>query len=485
MKNILVPLLLGLFLNSTLSMTERDTTDLSEVKIVLKGYQINQHKNYLQLIIPDRIDPQTLQLHIGDSGQAECTLILATAKEIKLKYEYNEIPFVVSTNDKVSLEVGLDELLQGGPFTNPIVSGVYQKLNQQILINIRLGNKLSSLGTGAMIADRSQSAMAYWSLRKKEYQHQLSLINSFLKNHPTVDSVFFNWLIDRVTYTYGMGLATYPFYGRNQKMHADSDYFHFVEEFNFSQKVSFETSIFNDFIESLTSSFVIMANISDRYQNQREELKNKNLSNFKIKFDLISKIENQSLKNQMLVQLFRMEKTIPINYYEKISGLVSNIELTKLMSEAPKDTTPIYSLIKNYQLPTKEKTELLRLYENLEGKVIYHDFWFRGCKPCMSEFPYYNQLIDKSGIEVVFLFLGVHMAPDVWQTTIDEYQLKGIHHLLSKNQIAFYERYFELKSYPHHQIVDQRGLILQNHIPHLRENTINHILEMLHNYVQQ
>ncbi len=157
---------------------------------------------------------------------------------------------------------------------------------------------------------------------------------------------------------------------------------------------------------------------------------------------------------------FKNGKEIPQSYLENKKHFLNADLLTQFEAVQKDETQNIITLLKKYDISENEKSQLLELYEKLKGKVIYHDFWFANCGNCMNELPYYNNLIDQvDSNQVEFLFLGVFMEDEEWKKSIRERQLKGTHHLLTKNQLAFYEKYFEVYGFPHHQIVNSKSQI--------------------------
>lgn len=66
-----------------------------------------------------------------------------------------------------------------------------------------------------------------------------------------------------------------------------------------------------------------------------------------------------------------------------------------------------------------------------------------------------------------------------WKEKVRKSKIKGTHYLLSKNQRAFFERYFNLKGFPHHQIIDKAGKIYKDNFPQVIPQNFESILEKL------
>lgn len=203
-----------------------------------------------------------------------------------------------------------------------------------------------------------------------------------------------------------------------------------------------------------------MSDVADKYSSKREQLKKGSLTNFPIAFNMVKKRPKNNERELLMAYLYRKNKQVPEKYQDSLKNFVNDELLNQVKSLEKNETLDIITLIENYDIPDNEKKGLLALYENAKGKVIYHDFWFTNCAPCMKELPNYNDLIatvDKE--KVAFIFYGAYMKNEEWKKTIDKFQLKGKHHLLTKNQLAFFEKYFGVHGFPHHQIIKSNGQI--------------------------
>ena len=168
-----------------------------------------------------------------------------------------------------------------------------------------------------------------------------------------------------------------------------------------------------------------------------------------------------SERELLMAYLYRKNSTrIPEKYQDSLKGYVNNNLLSQVKSLEKSETLDIVTLIQNYKIPENEKEALLVIYNNAKGKVIYHDFWFTNCAPCIRELPNYNDLIATTNEQdIEFIFYGAYMKNEEWKKTIDKFKLKGKHHLLTKNQLAFFEKYFGVHGFPHHRIINSNGMI--------------------------
>ncbi len=104
---------------------------------------------------------------------------------------------------------------------------------------------------------------------------------------------------------------------------------------------------------------------------------------------------------------------------------------------------------------SKNKVKL----EDYRGKVILLTFWFPGCGPCRSEFPHFQNVINKFSKEEV-AYLGINVLPEQ-----DDYVLP----FLKGTQYSFvplrgtsewaYEAY-KVSGQPHNFLIDKNGQIV-------------------------
>gem|GEM_PF-3911845 len=119
--------------------------------------------------------------------------------------------------------------------------------------------------------------------------------------------------------------------------------------------------------------------------------------------------------------------------------------------------------------------EVLR-HPELQGKVVYIDFWHTGCSPCLEEFTHMPQLKDQFRQEndLAFLYLGKDRSVPGekfrWKRMIEKKDLKGYHFFMSDE--LYYQIWDEevndttlLRAVPHYLIVNRSGKIINKNAP--------------------
>jgi len=435
----------------------------TEVNLNFSDFEPNEHKSFIDLKIENGINPIEQQLKISDSGTISYNFINEKKRELVFNYENREFSLIVSPNEKLNAELNIAELTNWKSKFNgfKITSGKNKITNNLILSNTSYIDSLIKQAPDGFSNDGNSIDIDYKNRRVTEMQKQLNAFDLFLKENNITDKTFIDWSKAQIRYRAGNDLSLYPFFGTlNRKIDDENDYFNFIKEVNPSENDEITYHSHLKYLETLSTSYKIMSNVADKYSSEREQLKKDSLSNFPIAFNMLKKLPKNEERELLMAYLYHKNNKVPKKYRDSLKYFVNDKLLNQVKSSEQNETLDIVSLIENYDIPENEKTELLALYKNAEGKVIFHDFWFTNCAPCMKELPNYNDLIATTNEKnVEFIFYGAYMKNDEWSKTIEKFKLKGKHHLLTKNQLAFFEKYFKVHGFPHHHIIRSDGTI--------------------------
>lgn len=107
---------------------------------------------------------------------------------------------------------------------------------------------------------------------------------------------------------------------------------------------------------------------------------------------------------------------------------------------------------------------------SLLGKVIYVDFWFTACAPCIQEIPW-SQSLQKfyaKDTNVVFLNICIEnlIRKPVWKQMIQDKQMMGIHLFYPRNrpQKVNLLRQYDIK-FPTYILVDKNMKVIDDDMP--------------------
>lgn len=474
MKKTLLITTLGLFLNLI------TTANPSNLIIEVDGYNSEYHKNYADIIVPDINYPYKKQVRISSHGIINISLIIPFTKEVVFSYDGRTVPIIISPDDNVVMRFKIDALQTDGKKIQGEFNGKNEETNNLIYDFNRLLEKWIANSSGAFNTERSIGELEYQLLRLEEVEDQLKRLEELVKVNDISDEVFIEWAKSKIKFAAGKDLALYPFIGIiNRTITETDDYFKFIDDLKPKNRFIASLNSYTDYLSTLISSLEIIGNVSDEYKKERNELRSTSLSIFPIKFKIIRKSMSGIQRDLALTNAYLKEKELPSEYIDSLNLYLQLEEIEVIKIADSYRTTPILELLRNFDLKEEEKSSLVKIFKSTRGKIVFHDFWFEECPPCIKELPYYNDLISKSGQGVEFIFYGVYMNEERWKATIKRLGLRGKHILLSKNQIAFFERYFQLKSFPHHQLTDRKGLIKKEYLPSVNPENYERILNKL------
>ncbi|WP_437395268.1 TlpA family protein disulfide reductase [Flagellimonas lutimaris] len=452
--------------------------NLVQIKLKLENFDPLEHKSFIDLTVENATQPINQQLKVSDSGTVNVNFITTTKKEINFNYDGRNFNLIVSPNENIVINVEINELLDWSRFKQFEVDGVNSETNTLLMAHSHYMDSLIQSATTAGAKDGTYSEPEYKSVRLGEMEEQLKFFKKLISDKNITDNTFIDWGTAKIHYSAGTDLLLYPFYNpTNKEIDDNNEYFDFISKFQNKHTSEIAYLSYLNYLKYLAMSYVIIGNISNTYKVERSKLPKGPTANFPIAFEMIKRLpETKDREYVMTYAYYHNDRGTPEKYRDSLNKYVGSDILERVEMTEDNENLNIRNLLKNYDISDKEKKELLDLYANTSDKVIFHDFWFATCYPCMFEFPYYNDLISSNNEEeVVFIFYGVYMDKSEWKKTIEKYELKGVHHLLSKDQLAFFQKYFGVKGFPHHQLVNAEGNIVKGKIPGIRADNLENI----------
>jgi thiol-disulfide isomerase/thioredoxin len=444
-------------------------SNISEINLKLKNYDPEKDKNFIDIKVENVISPIKEQLTISVEGIVNYTFINNNKKEIIFNYDNRKFSLIISPSEKIDIELKISELLNWSRFNHIKVSGINETTNRLILANTSYLDSLIKLSTSSSVKDSLLNNLRYKNRRISEMKTHLQTFNNYITDKKIKNLTFIDWGKAQIRYKAGKDLCVYPFLGkRNKNLTAEDEYFNFVDGIKFNSNDELVYDSYLNYLKSLAKLYIIMANVGETYNDKVELLEKNWPTPYFLKIELVKKLPKGKDREIMMAYLFKNEQRIsnhfgrktPNEYSDSLKLYANKTLVAQLNQTKEIDTTSILKLIANYDLSLKEKEELIKIYKRTKGKVVFHDFWFTNCPPCMKELPHYNDLISTTdGENVEFIFYGVYMENEEWKKTIDKFKLKGNHYLLTKNQLAFFEKYFRVHAFPHHQLINSSGKI--------------------------
>ncbi|MBD3583411.1 TlpA family protein disulfide reductase [Flavobacterium selenitireducens] len=436
----------------------------TQISLRLVGYDKSLHKSFIDLKIENRILPIVTQLKISDSGHINFNFLSDRKREIQFRYVSMDFNMILSPGENLVAEINIDELLNRHLQTVR-VQGDNNKTNELLLRHVQYFEDLSR-EQQAFFGQNHTSDNDFKQGRLKEMEIQLRSFSNLLRNQKINDEQFRNWGTCKIKNAAGSDIATYQHLDGIKLKGPDDEYFDFIEDFESDASTVYFSRL--GYLNALTSSLEIAVNVSHTYKERRRDNKDARLEYvyFPLLLEVLKNLSENRDREIMIAYAFQGKPKTIKAYKDELEELVSP-DLVALLKDAKRlSTEPILQLLAKYDIPKTEKDGLLALYADTQGKVVFHDFWSKGCKPCVEEFGHYNKFIGHFNSDVVFIFLGTNMSQTEWQLATKKFDLKGKHHLLTENQFAFYQE-FRVSHYPWHSLLDKSGRLSAEPIPHV------------------
>ena len=99
----------------------------------------------------------------------------------------------------------------------------------------------------------------------------------------------------------------------------------------------------------------------------------------------------------------------------------------------------------------------------LEGKVVFVDFWASWCGPCRQEFPYskllHDRFTEKELKKIVFLYISIDGNETSWKNAVQVIGMKGTLVISPGDWSSPIVSYFGINSIPRYMLIDKDGKI--------------------------
>lgn len=125
-----------------------------------------------------------------------------------------------------------------------------------------------------------------------------------------------------------------------------------------------------------------------------------------------------------------------------------------------------------------------KIIEQNKGNVIYIDIWATWCSPCKAQIPHSQRMHEIfKGQKVSFVYLCCSSEEETWKKVITQYQMKGEHILLNKEQYEYLKNKFSISGIPRYILLDKTGEIINPDAPRPDSEEILHEINRLMNEI--
>jgi len=329
------------------------------------------------------------------------------------------------------------------------------------------------------------------------------LYNDFIELHNPSGEVK-NWAYNQVEDDYYYALSSYPNYYWNAHNLNPAEWDIPIKYYDFFlERLPIKKT---DFINGYElSGFVNQFHYNYAFSNVRYEyLKQKEMTGLTINtknetdslyvYGLIKFTPDTLLRQLVLTELFHQRlNQSDVEIYENYKDIIElYIQEPFLIKPLTKQYNDLKDRIEN---PILSSNAVLRksnntsveaiidtILEHNKGKVIYIDCWGTWCAPCLSEFPYSHELMEKvKNKDVAFIYLCIDSEEKNWKAQLSIHELGGQHYLLNKDQSSDLRNTFGISGIPFYVLIDKLGNIVDkgSHLRPSNEVAIDKIENLL------
>lgn len=416
----------------------------------------------LKITIVEKGVQKTTAVQIGDNGSFLYDFGINGLKEVILDFQSKKSRLLVRPNDDIIVKLndinGLSSL-----------QGKYLSVND---LFFQFSNKIDS------ILNKKSSAMGniagqltinqYKQLRFNEFNDQVNELNIFLEKNNITDTLFRQTIQSDIVGDYYYDLTIFPFYGSNklEKEESPFTYFDFFLTNNSFPSKHIIYSSYNRFIDCLEISVQIICNTNVQIKkniDQMNEAIPSNASAVLFFENIRSNFSNKDFYHDLLWKYLKQnfKKVNNSNNSERVLKYIrqeiSQDRFDEIIEiDAANQHKNILDFLNSVN-GSKRYVRLTNFFKQHTSKLLFLDFWFTNCAPCIAEFPYYEPYLTKYKNKVDFIFIGVHMNEKEWKEAIRKYKLGGVNILLNDSETALLQSFLEINGYPHHTLIEKGG----------------------------
>lgn len=183
----------------------------------------------------------------------------------------------------------------------------------------------------------------------------------------------------------------------------------------------------------------------------------------------LSCLDNENIRDWYITQLLESaftyydfnETSFVYNDFKKICANETYLNLLEgkyqvALRTQPGNPAPDFELM-------DDNGKMVKL-SDLRGKVVYLDFWGRGCGPCIYEFKNSApKLYEKyKDFDIAYVYINVSDNEKNWKKGIAEFNLQGINLIAEGWEQHPTCQAYNVKGIPHYVLIDREGKIVNN-----------------------
>ncbi|MBL0741407.1 TlpA family protein disulfide reductase [Chryseolinea lacunae] len=148
--------------------------------------------------------------------------------------------------------------------------------------------------------------------------------------------------------------------------------------------------------------------------------------------------------------------------FQHLADYLRKTAEAKVLALSAHDNAPDFFL--------EDEIDSLVSLSQYKGEVVYLSFWFAGCKPCVEEFPFENDLVKKfEGKPVKIISICTYTNKAKWLEMIKTHKLRMVNLFANKAWGNKIKQSYKIGSYPHYVLIGRNGHVIQNFAKRPRE----------------
>jgi len=196
-----------------------------------------------------------------------------------------------------------------------------------------------------------------------------------------------------------------------------------------------------------------------------------------INFKEITKLDSSLIRDIVLSRaiytgIFRKEFKKAKTWLDSYNSLIFNDLLKEQLIREYETSLSIfnnpdlkYAKIKSIKSNGKEDV-LGEIIKSNPGKVLYIKFWAPFCSPCIEQNHFIPQIEEKfHPNDFCVINICLPFSTEKWKATIKQYNIGGLHYILTDAQYNQLKAMFNLSGIPRYFLIDKKGNIIDDNAP--------------------
>jgi thiol-disulfide isomerase/thioredoxin len=291
-----------------------------------------------------------------------------------------------------------------------------------------------------------------------------TFLNRYIKDNNIKNERFIKWSENFINYNAGFDIAFENFTSLRKKSLTIDQLMKLLQKININNTEALHNSNYYTFLHLVQGAIQIIININPLYKDSIKVNGMNPIPVYTHYFDLYS---TGFAKQLMYFDLYPMVYKAGYDYIfdDAIidAGLKEEYTLLKKSKNSLFTPFDVIDRIRISPIDTIIKNRLINIFESQLDSFLFVDFWGTWCAPCMTELPFYPQLIrafEKNKIK--FLLIAAYSEENKVQEIKEKLKIDAQFIVLKDNDIKALNNILKFHSYPSHFLISPKGFVLKN-----------------------